>query len=222
LDILFSTILPEEDILGVIITGAGEKAFVAGADIKEFLELDEDGGRNLSSTGQGIFKKIELFPKPVVAIVNGFALGGGCELAMACHLRIASPNAKFGQPEVNLGLTPGYGGTQRLTQFVGKSKAMYMLLTGEMINAEQAKSYGLVNEVLDLAEAHTKAQSWIQTISSKGPLAVAKVIETVDAYFNGSFDGFETETENFGVTMGSAESREGIHAFIEKRKANFK
>lgn len=213
---------PQRLCKGIILTGAGKKAFVAGADIKEFLDLDEEKGTEMSRRGQEIFALIERFPKPVIAAVNGFALGGGCELAMACHLRIASDNARFGQPEVNLGIIPGYGGTQRLIQYLGKSKAMELMLTGDMINAEEAYRLGLVNYVLPVGEIIYKAKSLIEKIGTKGPIAVAKVIESVNAYFEEGVDGFEQEIKAFGQTTATEDFKEGAAAFIEKRPANFK
>jgi len=206
---------------GVIITGAGEKAFVAGADIKEFLELDAEQAIHLSKRGQDIFFKIEQFHKPVIALVNGFALGGGCELAMACHMRIASQRAKFGQPEVNLGLIPGYGGTQRLPQLVGKAKAMEMILTGDMIDANEAYRLGLVNYVCDGEELLDKAMTIINKIATKGPTSIAQSIATINASYDKKVDGYESEHKTFGAMMVSEETKEGVSAFIEKRKANF-
>lgn len=207
---------------GIILTGAGDKAFVAGADIKEFLALDAAQGQAMAQRGHNIFFLIERFPKPVIAAVNGFALGGGCELAMACHLRIATEHARFGQPEVNLGLIPGYGGTQRLIQYIGKSKAVELLMTADMINAEEAYRLGLVNYVVPAGEAHAKATELIQKIASKGPVAIAKIIDSVNAYFQYNEDGFAREVQAFGTTAGTADFREGASAFIEKRKPNFK
>ncbi|HQU58504.1 MAG TPA: enoyl-CoA hydratase-related protein [Saprospiraceae bacterium] len=206
---------------GVILTGAGEKAFVAGADIKEFLGLGPGKGREMSQFGHEVFFAIERFPKPVVAAVNGFALGGGCELAMACHLRVATENARFGQPEVNLGIIPGYGGTQRLIQYIGKSKAMELLMTGDMIDANEAWRLGLANHVVPQGSELDKAKELIEKISAKGPVAIAKVIETVNAYFHTEQDGFASEVEAFGATTGTEDFKEGAAAFIEKRKAGF-
>lgn len=209
------------DISGIILTGAGEKAFVAGADIKEFLDLDADSGFRMSQKGQEVFSLIERFQKPVIAAVNGFALGGGCELAMACHLRIAEEHASFGQPEVNLGIIPGYGGTQRLIQYIGKGKAMELLMTGAMINAEEAHRLGLVNHVTPKGESVAKAIQILDRISRKGPVAIAKVISCVNAYFEHSIDGFLKEVQDFGATTGTQDFKEGAQAFIEKRKPNF-
>lgn len=206
---------------GVVLTGAGEKAFVAGADITEFQNFDAAQGRAVAQRGQEVFFSIERFAKPVVAAVNGFALGGGCELAMACHLRVAGEKAKFGQPEVNLGLTPGYGGTQRLVQYIGKTKAMELLLTADIIGAADAHQLGLVNCVVPSGEEVAKAKELIEKIATKAPIAVAKVIEAVNAFFEDGVDGFTAELDAFGGCCGTADFREGAAAFVEKRKANF-
>jgi enoyl-CoA hydratase len=211
-----------QDYKGIIITGAGPKAFVAGADIKELLDLGARRGKETAQRGQDIFFLIERFPKPIVAAVNGFALGGGCELAMACHLRVASENARFGQPEVNLGLIPGYGGTQRLTRYIGKTKAMELLMTGDMIDAGEAYRLGLVNYVVAQGEEVVKAAELIEKIAAKGPIAIAKIVQTVNAYFQYDEDGFAREVEEFGNAMGTEDFREGAAAFIEKRKALFR
>lgn len=211
------------DIKSVILTGAGEKAFVAGADISEFTSLDENGGAELARRGQqGVFDKIENSPKPVIAAVNGFALGGGCELAMSCHFRLASENAKFGQPEVNLGLIPGYGGTQRLTQLIGKGKSMELMMTADMIGAAEAKELGLVNYVLPAAELMAKAKEITQKIHTKAPVAIAKVIACVNDAAKGDSNGFSNEIKRFGECFATADMREGTAAFMEKRKAIFK
>ncbi len=207
---------------GVILTGAGDKAFVAGADIKEFLALDAAQGQAMAQRGHDIFFSIERFPRPVIAAVNGFALGGGCELAMACHLRVATENARFGQPEVNLGLIPGYGGTQRLIQYIGKSKAMELLMTADMISAEEAYRLGLVNYVVPPGEEVEKAAELISKIASKGPVAIARIIESVNAFFQYDEDGFAREVQAFGATTATEDFREGAAAFIEKRKPDFK
>lgn len=212
----------DRDIKGVIITGAGSKAFVAGADIKEFSSLDAKGGAALSKRGQDVFFMIERFHAPVIAAVNGFALGGGCELSMSCHIRVAGSNAKFGQPEVNLGLVPGYGGSQRLVQLIGKGKALEMLLTADMIGAEEALRLGLVTHVVESGQETAKAMEILQKIATKGPLAVQQTIHLVNAYFDKTVDGFKKEYEDFGLTIGSEESKEGAAAFIEKRKAVFR
>ena len=222
LRIFFSEDAPKRsNIKGIVLTGAGEKAFVAGADIKEFLALNADSGSAMAQKGHDIFFLIERFHKPVIAAVNGFALGGGCELAMACHMRIAGEKARFGQPEVNLGIVPGYGGTQRLLQCIGKSKAIELMMTADMINAEEAYRLGLVNHVVPVGEEVTKAKELIEKIASKGPIAIAKVIEAVNAFYQDGVDGFATEVEVFGACTGSEDFKEGAGAFIEKRKANF-
>ena len=210
-----------EGLKGVIITGAGEKAFVAGADIKQFTEVTEEGS-NLSKYGHETYFSIERFHVPVIAAVNGFALGGGCELAMACHLRVAAKEAKFGQPEVNLGLIPGYGGTQRLVQLIGKGRAMYLLLTADMIDAETALEYGLVNQIVDKGDLLATCIAILEKIGGKGPQAVAKSIELVNAYFDNNTDGFQKEWEAFDKMLITEECKEGVQAFIEKRKATFK
>ncbi len=211
-----------KDIKGIIVTGAGEKAFIAGADIKEFLQMNAEDGRQLARRGQDVFFFIERSAVPVVAAVNGFALGGGCELAMACHLRIAGEKARFGQPEVNLGIIPGYGGTQRLIQLIGKTKALELLLTGDSIDAQEAFRLGLVNYVVPTGEEVQKAREMLKKIGSKGPVAVAKVIGAVNAFFQYNEDGFDTEVRYFGATTGTGDFREGAQAFIEKRTPVFK
>ncbi len=210
----------EGRIKGVIITGAGDKAFAAGADIKEFTSLDEKTGMEKSKFGQDTYFLIERFHRPVIAAVNGFALGGGCELAMACHMRYASSNARFGQPEVNLGLLPGYGATQRLCQLVGKSKAFEMLLTATMIDAMEAWRIGLVNHVVEGADLMDTCTKTIEKISTKGPTAIAECIHAVNAYYSGE-DGYAYEHRAFGKMLASDECKEGVSAFIEKRKPNF-
>src|SRR5690348_5986928 len=180
----------DTNIHAAIITGAGNKAFVAGADIAEFTALKDDDGKLLAKKGQDIFFKIENCSKPIVAAVNGFALGGGCELAMACHFRVASDNAKFGQPEVNLGLIPGYGGTQRLTQLIGKGRALELLMTGNMIDASIALEYGLVNHVVPLDDLLPKAKMILEQIIAKAPLAVSKCITAANAVYSNE-NGYE-------------------------------
>lgn len=223
LEHLFTKDAPSRSrINGIIITGAGSKAFVAGADIKEFLNIEESGsGAAMSQRGQDVFFAIERFSKPVIAAVNGFALGGGCELAMACHIRVAGENARFSQPEVSLGIIPGYGGTQRLIQYIGKGKAMELCLTGDMIDAAEAYRLGLVNHVVPSGEELEKSMHIIKKIATKGPIAIAKVIESVNAYFQYDKDGFQQEVDAFGETTKTEDFKEGASAFIEKRKANF-
>ena len=211
------------EIRSAVITGAGEKAFVAGADISEFNGLGKDGGSALAARGNlAVFNKIENCPKPVIAAVNGFALGGGCELAMCCHFRIASENAKFGQPEVNLGLIPGYGGTQRMTQLIGKGKAMELMMTGDMIGAEEARSLGLVNYVVPGQELLTKTFEILKKIHSKAPIAVSYIIASVNEASRCDANGYENENERFGASFTTEDMVEGTSAFLEKRKPVFK
>ena len=210
------------EIRSAIITGSGAKAFVAGADIREFQGLTIDEGKKLAQKGQDTFRKIEDSPKPVVAAVNGFALGGGCELAMACHFRIASENARFGQPEVNLGLIPGFGGTQRLVQLIGKGRAIELMITGNMIDANTALQYGLVNYIVPQEELLNKAKSILAAANSKAPLAIAKCIEAANAVFDEARNGYEVEMAGFGNCFGTEDMKEGTAAFLEKRKAEFK
>ncbi len=205
----------------VVITGAGEKAFVAGADISEFKGMDSSSGAEFARFGHETFSLIERFSKPVIAAVNGFALGGGCELAMACHLRYASENARFGQPEVNLGLIPGFGGTQRLIQYIGKNRAMELMLTGDIIDAKEALSLGLVGAVLPFENLIPHCLEIAAKIASKGPLAVGMVIDSVNAYYTEGVDGFSAEVRNFGRLTSTADFREGTDAFLAKRKAAF-
>ncbi len=211
-----------EGLKGVILTGSGEKAFAAGADITEFMALNPASASQLSKRGQDIFLLIERFAKPVIAAVNGFALGGGCELAMACHLRIAGERAKFGQPEVNLGIIPGYGGSQRLIQYIGKTKALELLLTADMLNAEEALRLGLVNHVVPAGQEVAKATEILEKIATKGPVAIKLTIEAVNAYFAPGEMGFAKEVSAFGKAAGTEDFKEGATAFLEKRKANFK
>lgn len=206
-------------IKAVILTGAGQKGFVAGADITEFLGLSKEEGQALAKKGQDIFFRIENNRKPVVAAVNGFALGGGCELAMACHFRIASENARFGQPEVNLGLIPGYGGTQRLVHLVGKGRALELLLSGNMVDAQTALQYGLVNHVVPQEELLNKTRSILEVITAKAPLAISKCITAANAAFTPN--GYQTEVEAFGACFATEDMKEGTAAFLEKRKAAF-
>ncbi len=210
------------DIKSAIITGAGQKSFVAGADISEFTSLSANEGAALAATGhKNVFDKIENCPKPVIAAVNGFALGGGCELALSCHFIIASDNAKFGQPEVNLGLIPGYGGTQRLTQVVGRNRAMQLLMTGEMFSAKDAEQYGMVNSVVEQDKLIEKCKEILQVIHAKAPLAITKVIECVN-YFDHTQAGYDFEIKKFGECFATEDKNEGTSAFLEKRKPDFK
>jgi len=208
-------------IRAAIITGSGNKAFVAGADIRGFAGLSKEEGMALAKQGLDTFFKIENAPKPVVAAVNGFALGGGCELAMACHFRLCSESAQFGQPEISLGLIPGYGGTQRLTRYIGKGPALEAMLTGNMISAQQALQLGLVNYVTSAEELLKKTRSILQQIISKAPLAITKCIEAVNAAME-QVDGFALETKLFGECFATEDMKEGTTAFLEKRKPVFK
>lgn len=211
-----------EDLKGVIITGAGEKSFIAGADIKEFEGLDEEKGKKLSATGHVAFNKIENFHVTVIAAINGFSLGGGNELAMACHLRIAGEKARFGQPEAKLGLIPGYGATQRLVALIGKTKAMELLLTADMIGAEEAERLGLVNKVVPVGTEVEEATKMLTKIAGMAPLAVQETIRTVNAYGMPDRGGYQLEIEKFGHLMATEDFKEGASAFVEKRRAEFK
>lgn len=216
---VFKAIQVDEAIKAVIVTGAGDKAFVAGADISELRELDKRSGRMASQKGQQIFQLIEDTRKPVIAAVNGYALGGGAELAMACHLRIASENAAFGLPEVGLGLIPGYGGTQRLTQLVGRARALEMILTGKQVKADEAHEIGLVNEVTEEDPAGS-ARSLIGKILKNGPIAIRNAIKAV--YHADHRSGFQVEADLFGQLCETEDVMEGTSAFLEKRKPEFK
>lgn len=220
---IFEEAADKKEIKAVIITGSGEKAFVAGADISEISSLNEVNARKFSENGQEIFSMIENCHKPVIAVTNGYTLGGGCELAMACHMRIATANAKFGQPEVNLGIIPGYGGTQRLTILIGRGKANELMMTGDMIGAEEAKSLGLVNYVLPTKEeALAKAEEIIAKILSKAPLAIGMIIDCVNSSFLPDENGFQTEANSFARCVKSGDYKEGTSAFLEKRQPHFK
>jgi enoyl-CoA hydratase len=208
-------------IRAAIITGAGNKAFAAGADIRGFAGLTKEEGMALAKQGLDVFFKIERSPKPIVAAVNGFALGGGCELAMACHFRICCDTAQFGQPEISLGLIPGYGGTQRLTRYIGKGPALEAMLTGKLISAPLALQYGLVNHVTSPEELMNKTKSILTQIISKAPLAIAKCIAAVNASME-NVDGFALETELFGECFATEDMKEGTAAFLEKRLPVFK
>lgn len=222
LNLVLDEIASNANIRSVVITGAGTKAFVAGADISEFNDLSTVEAMELARRGQETFFRIENNAKPIVAAVNGFALGGGCELAMSCHFRIASENAKFGQPEVNLGLTPGYGGTQRLVQLVGKGKAMELLLSAQLLSASDALQWGLVNQVTTAEDLLDTTKKLLQLINTKAPLAVAGCIKAANAVYDETLNGYEIEVEAFGKSFATADMKEGTAAFLEKRKANFK
>lgn len=212
----------EKEIRAVILTGSGEKSFVAGADIAEFADYSVEQGRHLSATGHfKLFNFIENYSKPVIAAVNGFALGGGLELAMSCHIRVASMNAKMGLPEVSLGVIPGYGGTQRLAQLVGKGKAFEMIVTGDMINAEEAYKWGLVNHVASPSELINRCKEIADKISTRSPMAIKTAIKVINAGYNTSLNGYEVEIEEFGKCFATADFKEGVKAFLEKRKPVF-
>jgi enoyl-CoA hydratase len=215
-----SEIENDQYIRAAIITGSGQKAFVAGADISEFSGLNSGEGMDLARRGQEIFFKIENASKPIIAAVNGFALGGGCELAMACHFRIASDNAQFGQPEVNLGLIPGYGGTQRMAALIGKGRALELMLSGSLINAETALQYGLVNHVVKQEELLEKTKTTLQNIINKAPLAIAYCIKAVNAGTHHAH-GYDAEVMAFGDCFGTEDMKEGTAAFLERRKPKF-
>ena len=222
LDEVFDEVDSNDEIKGAIITGAGPKAFVAGADISELANLTAEQAKALSENGHRIFNKIESASKPVIAAVNGFALGGGCELAMACHLRIASENAKFGQPEINLGIIPGYGGTQRLPRYIGKGKALELLLTGDMMTAQDALQRGLVNYVTLPEELIPTCLSILNKIKTKSPLVIDRIIACVNSHYENGTDGFELEIDEFSQCMNTEDFKEGTSAFLEKRLPNFK
>ena len=223
LAVAFAEIRSDSNVRVVILTGAGEKAFVAGADISELCKLDETSGGKFAQRGQAVFDLIENLGKPVIACVNGFALGGGCELAMACTMRLASENAKFGQPEVKLGFLPGYGGTQRLPRLVGKGMAMQLVLTGEIITAREALRIGLVNEVTPPADLIPRAESIAQKILANAPLAVQHAVEAVNKGMEMTLaQGLALEADLFSACCRTEDKKEGTAAFLEKRAAQFK
>jgi len=223
LEDVFLSIKNNPEIFVVVITGSGEKAFVAGADIGELNKLEVISAKDFSEKGNRVFRQIETLDKPVIAAVNGFALGGGCELALACHIRIASENAKFGQPEVNLGIIPGYGGTQRLARIVNSARALEMILTGDMVSAEEALRIGLVNKVYPQADLVTKTLELADKISSKGQQAIRFALKAVKATDNISLtEGLAYEASLFALTCGTEDFKEGTAAFLEKRKPDFK
>ncbi|WP_396156420.1 enoyl-CoA hydratase/isomerase family protein [Flavobacterium sp.] len=219
----FKNLESKEEVCVIIITGEGEKAFVAGADISEFAHFSVEEGAQLAAQGQELlFDFVENLKTPVIAAVNGFALGGGLELAMACHFRVASDNAKMGLPEVSLGVIPGYGGTQRLPQLIGKGRAMELIMTAGMIDSETAKNYGLVNHVVPQSELLEFTKSIAIKIIRNSPMAISKAIKAINANYKDGVNGYETEIRNFGKCFGTEDFKEGTTAFLEKRKAVFK
>ena len=219
----FTAVKSNTDIDLVILTGSGEKAFIAGTDISELTTLNAESGKAFAAGGQELFDLIQHLGKPVIAAINGYALGGGCELALACHIRIASENAKFGQPEVNLGIIPGYGGTQRLARLVGTGKATEMILTGNQIDAQEALRIGLVNKVVPLANLLAEAEAMAKTILSKGQLAIRMSLMAINATLEVPLsDGLKMEAGLFGECCSTEDFREGTKAFMEKRKPAFK
>ncbi|HZG01822.1 MAG TPA: enoyl-CoA hydratase-related protein [Chitinophagales bacterium] len=221
LDRAIDEALADETVRGIVITGSGTKAFAAGADIGEFANFSPQQAKDMSAGGHAIFDKIESSTKPVIAAINGFALGGGCELAMSCHMRVASDNAKFGQPEVNLGLIPGYGGTQRLLRYVGLAKGIELLLTADTIDANEAHRLGLVNHVTTQDDLLPRCKAILDKIKTKSPLAVARVLACANAYESKTADGFAAEIDAFGESFGTQDFKEGTAAFLEKRNAAF-
>jgi enoyl-CoA hydratase len=220
---VFATVRTDDSIRAVIITGAGEKAFIAGADISELAQADSRNGKELAQRGQAAFTAMEECGKPVIAAINGFALGGGCELALACSLRIASENAKLGQPEVKLGLVAGYGGTQRLPRLVGKGAALQLLLTGEIISAQEALRIGLVNEVVPAERLLPRAEEIARAIAAVAPIAVRHTLEAVHhGYDEALSDGLFLEASLFGLCCATEDKAEGTRAFLEKRPAAWK
>lgn len=222
LHVAFKRLDENSEIKVIVITGSGEKAFVAGADIKEFSDYTIEEGTELARKGHEIlFDFVQNLGTPVIAAVNGFALGGGLELAMAAHFRVASTNAKMGLPEVSLGVIPGYGGTQRLSQLVGKGKAMEMIMTAGMISADEAKEWGLVNYVVEQAELMPLCEKLAGKITRNSSVAISAAIKSINANYTNCVNGFSVEIENFGLSFGTDDFKEGTTAFLEKRKAKF-
>lgn len=222
LDNLLEEISNDKTTHVVVVTGSGEKAFIAGADITEMERLSAIEGRDIARLGQSIFNKLENLPQPVIAAINGFALGGGCELAMACDIRIATENAKFGQPEVSLGIPPGFGGTQRLARLVGKGRALQLLFTGELIDAQEAYRIGLVNKVVSAGELMTVAKAISETIKGRAQIAVQLCKSAVNKGLDSPLSvGLAYEAEVFGLCFATEDQKEGMAAFTGKRKANF-
>lgn len=220
---VFTELEADDAVLGVILTGAGEKAFVAGADIGELAQMDSLEGVQVSRAGQEVFLRIERFPKPVLAAVGGYALGGGCELALACHLRLASENARFGLPEVGLGIIPGYGGTIRLARLVGLGRAIEMTLTGDPVGAQRARDLGLVSDVVPRAELLVEAKKLLRRITAKGPVAVRMALASIyHALDVATGEALEYESTLFGLLASTEDMREGMTAFLEKRPPDFR
>jgi enoyl-CoA hydratase len=221
--VAFGQAAADDAVKGIILTGAGAKSFAAGADIGEIRELDGLGGKEFAVNGQGVLNYVETCGKPSIAAVNGFALGGGCELAMACTMRVASGNARFGQPEVKLGIIPGYGGTQRLARLIGEGRAMEMILTGEAVTAEEAQRIGLVNKIFPQEELLAGAKEILAKVYAAGPVAVKFALEAVHRGLQGTLEnGLKIEQDLFALTCGTEDMKEGTAAFMEKRKAEFK
>ena len=218
----FKSLNEDKSVKAIIVTGSGEKAFVAGADISEFANFSVEEGGKLAAEGQRLlFDFVQNLSTPVIAAVNGFALGGGLELAMSCHFRVASDNAKMGLPEVTLGVIPGYGGTQRLAQLVGKGRAMEMIMTAGMVDAQTALNYGLVNHVVSQEELLEFTKGIASKITKNSSVAIAKAIQAVNANYTDGINGYQVEIENFGFCFGTEDFKEGTTAFLEKRKAEF-
>jgi len=222
LGLAMDSLQENSEVKGIILTGSGEKAFVAGADISELEKANADEGYRVALFGQTVFNKFENSSKPTIAAVNGFALGGGCEISMACHFRYASTNAKFGQPEVNLGLIPGYAGTQRLPRYIGKGRALELLMTGDVIDANEAYRIGLVNKVVEPADLLAECKKTLSKIVSKAPLAVEYIVEAVNKGEHIALnDAMRLEASLFGMVHGTEDGKEGCKAFLEKRKPTF-
>ncbi|MDG5766070.1 enoyl-CoA hydratase-related protein [Balneolales bacterium ANBcel1] len=218
---LFGQLEEDPEVTGIVVTGSGEKAFAAGADIAELQKLKVKSGERASRKGQVVFSIIESTGKPVIAAIEGYALGGGCELALACHLRVASRGAQFGLPELGLGLIPGYGGTQRLPRLIGKGRALEMILDGRPIDAQTALDFGLVNRIVENGRTVAASRLWLQQITKKAPIAIKKAIESVHAAYPNRAQGFQEEARLFGLLCGTDDFREGTSAFLEKRKPGF-